>query len=133
MSLLSGSNNPDVIIGKWYTEKSEGVVEIFKHKGKYYGKLVELMEPNDANGKPRNDTKNRNSKLQSRPLLGIPIFWGMEYSAENSRWEGGVIYDPNMGHEAKGFITVIDDNTIKVKGYVGFEWVSKSQIWKRKV
>lgn len=56
----------------------------------------------------------------------------MEYSSKNKRWENGLFYDPDMRHEAKGFITMIDNNTIKVKGYVGFEWISKSQIWKRK-
>lgn len=130
--ILLMSNNPDAILGKWYTENNEGVVEIYKQGQKYYAKLISLKTPNDPKGQPRKDSKNPDAKLKSRSLIGIPIFWNMEYSLKNKRWENGIFYDPDMGHEAKGFITIIDNNTIKVKGYVGFEWISKSQIWKRK-
>lgn len=134
LTVLSFSNteNGDTILGKWYTENNKGTVEIFKKGDLYYSKLIELKEPNDNNGKPRKDNKNSNPNLKTRNLIGILIFWNMEYSSKNKRWENGIFYDPDMGHEAKGFITMIDDNTIKVKGYVGFEWISKSQIWVRK-
>lgn len=131
LSIFTGSPN-DKIIGKWYTENKEGVVEIFKQGDKYYGKLISLKTPNDSDGNPRKDTKNGDSKLKSRNLIGIMIFRDMEYSSKDNRWENGTIYDPLMGHSAKGFITVIDNNSIKVKGYLGVEWIGKSQEWKRK-
>lgn len=80
----------------------------------------------------KNDSKNPTPKLKTRNLIGVLVFWNMEYSSINKRWENGIFYDPDMGHKAKGFISMIDNNTLKVKGYVGFEWISKSQIWKRK-
>ena len=122
----------DDIVGEWYSENKETVMDVYKSNGKYYGKLVSLKNPTDANGHPRRDVKNKNEKLQSRNLVGILIFWDMSYSVKNDRWEDGTVYDPDMGHTADCVITLINRNTIRVKGYVGFEWVSESQTWNRK-
>lgn len=129
----SQGQNADFIIGKWSTENNEGVVEIFKQGEKYFAKLIALKTSNDTNGKPRKDSNNKEDKLKTRNLLGILIFGDMEYSSEEKQWENGYVYDPDMGHTADGIITMMDNNTIKVKGYAGFKWVSLSQIWKRKL
>lgn len=126
------SDNPDAILGKWNTRDNEGVIEIYKEGQKYFAKLIELKIPNDALGHPRKDSKNKDENLKTRNLNGIIIFWDMEYNSKRGRWEKGKVYDPDMGHTADGFITITDNNTLVVKGFVGFEWISKSQIWKRK-
>lgn len=132
MVLFFLSDNPDAIIGKWNTKNNEAIVEMFKSENKYYAKIISLKTPNDANGKPRKDCKNKEAKSKDRNLQGILILWNMAYSAKEKNWKGGNVYDPDMGHTAECIITLIDNNTIKVKGFVGFEWVSQSQIWKRK-
>jgi uncharacterized protein (DUF2147 family) len=120
------------IVGQWYTEKNEAVVEVTEKDGIYTGRIISLQVPLDENRQPRTDIKNKNEVLRKRPLVGAPVFYGMKYNSSESRWEGGKVYEPNMGHEANCVITLENINKMKVKGFVGFEWVGQSQIWIRK-
>jgi len=133
ISVFLAAGNPDEIIGNWNAKNNEAVVEIYKKDRKYFAKLVALKSPIDTDGKPKRDTKNKDAKLNSRNLQGILIFWNMEYSAQKARWEKGIIYNPENGLTGNCIVTLIDENTLNVKGYIGFEWLSHSQIWKRKV
>lgn len=129
--LSSGLAQTNDITGFWITETGEGIVEVYSKDGKYYGRLVSLKKPNDENGNPVLDTKNKNKSLQNRKLIGVLILDSFQYNKEESNWDNGKVYDPNMGHEANGILTLIDSRTLKVKGYVGFKWISKSETWKR--
>jgi len=119
------------ITGFWITETGEGIVEVYMDKGKYYGRLVSLKNPNDENGNAAVDKKNPDKSLRTRKLVGILILDSFEYNKEERDWENGKVYDPNMGHEANGILSLVDSETLKVKGYVGFKWISKSETWKR--
>lgn len=115
----------------WITETGEGIVEVYIDKGKYYGRLASLKNPNDENGNAAVDKKNPDKSLRTRKLVGILILDSFEYNEEERDWENGKVYDPNMGHEANGILSLVDSETLKVKGYVGFKWISKSETWKR--
>lgn len=119
------------ITGFWITETGEGIVEVYSENGKYYGRLVSLKNPHDENGNAAVDIKNPNKSLRTRRLVGILILDSFEYNKEQRDWENGKVYDPNMGHEANGILSLVDSETLKVKGYVGFKWISKSETWKR--
>ena len=62
----------DDIIGVWLNEEATGKVEIYKENGKYFGKIVWLLETTDkVTGKPRTDVENPDPKLKPAPLLGL--------------------------------------------------------------
>lgn len=124
-------HNEGDILGTWLTETGEGIVQIYKSEGKFYGKLVWLQNPFDNKGNPSLDIKNRDKSLRNRKLMGLMILDSFIYDHENRDWENGKVYDPNMGHEASGILTLISKDVLKVKGYVGFKWISKSEIWKK--
>lgn len=48
------------IVGKWLSEDKEGITEIYKYNGKFYGKLAWLKTPISENGEPFTDTENPN-------------------------------------------------------------------------
>ncbi len=122
----------DKILGRWYTANNEAVVEVYFSGNGYNAKIISLKKPNDANGKPRKDSKNPDKNLRSRNLTGVLVFSNLKYSTKNNRWEGGRVYNPEMGHEADCIVYLIDENTLKVKGYIGAEFIGKSETWKRK-
>lgn len=122
----------DAISGNWLTEKNEAKINVYKDKdGKYYGKIYWLKVSNDENGKPKKDIKNKHENLRNRSLIGVLILSGMQFNSSDKVWENGRVYKPDYGHDADCIIYYIDENTIKVKGYMGLKWISESQIWKR--
>lgn len=122
----------NVLVGNWFTENNEAKISIYKAKdGKYYGNIIWLKEPNDKNGAPKKDIKNKHENLQNRCLLGIIILNGLQYNSEEKAWDRGRVYKPEYGHDADCIIYYIDDQTIKVKGYMGVKWLSETQVWKR--
>lgn len=120
----------DQIIGTWLTGSGNARVEIYKNGTNFQGKIVWLSEPVDpTTNKPKTDTKHPNSKLHSRPLLGLINLWGFSYNEKEGNWEDGHIYDPKSGKEYKCTITAKDKNTLNVRGYIGFSMIGRNDVW----
>ncbi|MCK4662632.1 MAG: DUF2147 domain-containing protein [Bacteroidales bacterium] len=125
------SSKTDAITGNWITEENESIVEIFKKNNKYYGKIVWLNEPYEENGKPKKDTKNPNEELRNEPIMGIVFMNNFVYD-ENNIWDSGKVYDPESGNTYSGTLTLKDNNTLYLRGYIGFSIFGRTAIWKRK-
>jgi len=54
----------DDVVGQWYSEKNESLIEIYKTGNKFYGKIIWLKEPL-RDGKPKVDDKNPDEKLRN--------------------------------------------------------------------
>ena len=48
-----------------------------------------------------------------------------------NRKSGGKILDPKNGKEYKCYIKLIDNNTLKLRGYIGISMFGRTAIWKR--
>ena len=68
--------------------------------------------------------------LRERPLIGLEIFEGFEYKGKG-RWKGGTIYDPNSGNTYRCIVTRVDDDTLKVRGYIGVSLLGRTELWQR--
>ena len=123
--------NSDAIIGKWYTDNKEGVIQIYADNGKYYGKIIWMQEPNDANGIPKKDMKNPKEDLQNRKLVGINLLFDFVYH-DNSVWEDGKMYNPNDGKFYSATLKIANKNMLELRGYLGFSWLGKTVVWTRK-
>jgi hypothetical protein len=63
-------------------------------------------------------------------LLGLPIIRHMRRSG--SRYEGGDILDPRDGSIYSAVMTISPDGqTLSVRGYLGFEFLGRNDIWYR--
>ena len=71
------------------------------------------------------DKKNPNQSLRRRPWLGMNVLEGLQFKKKNE-WNNGKIYDPNSGHTYSSVCHLEGDNTLKVRGYWLYEWMSKS-------
>ena len=121
----------DAIIGIWKTGSGNGKVEIYKKGDKFLGKIVWLIEPIDPKtGKPKTDLQHPDKSMHNRPLLGLINLWGFLYKGDN-KWEDGHIYDPKNGKEYKCIISFKDNNTLNVRGYIGFSVIGRTDVWTR--
>jgi uncharacterized protein (DUF2147 family) len=120
----------DKIIGVWEVGSGKARVKISKYGEKFGGKLVWLKEPNYADGTKKVDKNNPDEAKRTVPLLGYTNLLGFSYKGK-SEYEGGTIYDPENGNTYNCVISLKDDNTIEVRGYVGVQIFGRTDTWKR--
>jgi uncharacterized protein (DUF2147 family) len=118
------------LVGKWLNASGEGQIMIYRKGDKYEGRLYWMKQPLDQHGKPKRDSKNPNPAYQNRPLLGIGILSNFIYSGNNI-WEQGSIYDPKTGKTYSCKITMVDNNKLNIRGFVGISILGRTEVWQR--
>jgi uncharacterized protein (DUF2147 family) len=129
-SIILKAEKADDIVGQWYTENNESLVEIFKNNGKFYGKIIWLKEPN-RNGKPKLDEKNPDDKLKERPIIGLLILKDFVFDGSDE-WNDGKIYDPKSGKTYSCYIKFEAKDKLKIRGYIGISLLGRTTYWTRK-
>ena len=127
---LFAQNKAADVIGIWLTPgENSARIEIYKVGEKFYGKIVWMKNPN-INGKPKLDTHNPNSSKQNVPRLGLEIMKGFKFNGDGE-WKSGDIYDPETGKTYSAYMYLKDRNTLKLRGYVGFSFLGRTETWTR--
>ena len=104
--------------GIWTTQAGDARVRVSKCGSGICGVIVGLREPVDpATGKPQVDDKNPNPALKKRPMIGLPLFSGMEPSGPN-KWSGQ-IYNADDGSTYASNVSVTGADSLRVEGCVG--------------
>ncbi len=122
-------SDEDQIVGTWLSGDGDGWIEVMRHVEGISGRIA--GSPNDDPDRSKIDDKNPDPVLRDRELLGLDLFAGFHFDGDD-RWIDGRIYDPNSGKTYRCIITVVDDNTLKVRGYVGVPILGRTEIWTRK-
>ena len=130
LSLPGFAQDKDGLVGKWLNASGEGQIMIYKRGDRYAGRLFWMKEPLDENSKPKRDSKNPNTAHKNRPLLGVEILNNFVY-AGNGIWEEGSIYDPKTGKTYSCKITMVNNNKLNIRGYVGISLLGRTEIWQR--
>jgi uncharacterized protein (DUF2147 family) len=129
-SMFVTITNPDDIVGTWSNGSGSGRIQIYKEGNKYFGKIIWLKEPNNAQGKPKLDAHNPDESQRTKPLLGAVVLRNFVY--DDGEWTGGRIYDPQNGKDYKCYIKLKDANTLNVRGYIGISLLGRTEVWTRK-
>lgn len=124
------NNEADVILGKWWNHEKDAHIEIYKCGDELCGKIVWLKFPLDDDGKPKHDKNNPDESLRSRPTLGLDILSGFEYTGDKT-WEDGTIYNPRDGKTYSCYLNLLEEDKLKVRGFVGISLIGKTQYWER--
>ena len=104
--------------GTWLTQAGDARIKIGKCGGGICGNVVWLREPHDtATGQPATDSKNPNPALARRPMIGLPLFSGMQPSGPN-KWSGQ-IYNADDGSTYASSVSVTGADSLRVEGCVG--------------
>ena len=125
---VSNADNMPPIAGTWLSGDGDGWIEITVEEDDLSG--VIKGSPNADDDRPDKDEKNPDPALRDRPLIGLELFGNFSYNGDG-RWSGGTIYDPNSGKTYRCIITWVDQNTLKVRGYIGVPMLGRTETWRR--
>lgn len=124
------SVNAQGITGKWKTVDDEtgqakSIVEVYEQNGKYYGKVVEILNPAKKNAK----CKDCAGADKDKPILNLVIIKGLV--KDGDEYADGTILDPNKGKVYKCTIELDGKDKLDVRGYVGISLLGRTQTWSR--
>ena len=121
----------DDIRGPWVEGNKRNVaVWIEDCNGRLCGRIYWLKKLLSASGHPKRDPNNPDAALRDRPLCGLTILNGFQRINGNT-WSAGKIYNPSDGRALNGTISLENDGTLKIRGYVGFSLFGKTVKWVR--
>jgi uncharacterized protein (DUF2147 family) len=125
------SVNADDITGVWLTKDKKARVEIYKEENQTYsGKIIWLRDPIDTTtGKPKVDKNNPEDELKTRPLLGLKMLH--DFVFDTDEWEDGNIYDPNKGSTYSSYMQLVNIDSLRLRGYIGFSFIGRTSYWTR--
>lgn len=127
---LFAQNKADDVIGTWLTPGDNSAkIEIYREGQKFHGKIVWMKYPN-SNGKPKLDSNNPITGKRNNPRLGLEIMKGFTFNGSDE-WKSGDIYDPETGNTYSAYMYLKDRNTLKLRGYIGFSFLGRTQTWTR--
>jgi uncharacterized protein (DUF2147 family) len=111
--------------GRWLTEPKDGIIEVsLNAAGRLEGRII------GGNSPGRLDAKNPDPAARTQVLRGQLILRDMAADG-TGRWTGGTIYDPDSGKTYKCNLELLADGSLKVRGYIGFSLLGRSQLWTR--
>ncbi len=123
---IASAATPDPT-GLWLTENKRAAVKVERCGESICGSLAWIIE-----GGMTTDSKNPDKKLREEPLCGMKILYGFTNNPKNAKvWEGGKIYKADEGDIYNATVSVINDKTMKLRGYVGVPLFGKTQDWTR--
>lgn len=127
----------DDILGRWYNEEHDGIIEIYKCRDEYCGRIVWMKVPvypvGDSQGRvgqQRLDDNNSDQGLRNRPIAGLKIMDGFIFDGKN-QWQQGTVYDPKNGNTYKGKMSLATPDSLNLRGYILFPIFGRTTTWTR--
>lgn len=120
----------DAVTGLWLTGNGKGKIQIFKGiDGLFHGKIAWMNDPLE-DGKPKLDKNNPDPSKRKTPILGLQIMRGFRFDRDKL-WIDGKIYDPERGSDYSCKMTLVNEKTLDVRGFIGLSLFGRTDTWKR--
>lgn len=118
------------VIGKWKTIDDEtgeakSIIEIYEKSGKVFGKVIEILDKAHKNDLCR----NCGGEEANKPIIGMTILKGLV--KDGNEYNSGKIMDPKNGNIYKCYIVLQSNDKLKIRGYIGFSLLGRTQYWYR--
>lgn len=128
--VVIGNVQSQSVIGKWKTLDDEtgeekSIVEVYEQSGKIYGKVVEILREDHK----KDVCAECSGSLKNKPILGMVIINGLK--KDGKEYNGGTILDPQNGKVYKCYIALDSANKLKLRGFIGFSLLGRTQYWTR--
>jgi uncharacterized protein (DUF2147 family) len=111
-------------VGRWRTQMHSALVDIRNCANHSPCAFLAWVDQSVSQGNTT-DIRNPNPALRTRPLIGVPIVWGLRRAGQ--RWEGGRVYNPETGQTFRSSMRYISDSKLRVTGCWGV--LCRSEIW----
>ena len=130
-SVFSFAQNNTDLLGEWYNSKEDIVITIFEVNETISAKITWMKSPNNEDGIPKTDFLNPDKSLRDRSRIGTLMMYDLTYIAGNI-WDNGSLYIPKTGKIYSGMMRLKNENTLNIRGYVGFSFFERySSTWTR--
>lgn len=130
LTVLSFTSQGQTIVGQWETfddktKEKKAVIEIYQENNRYFAKIVEsFTSEKDA------VCETCKGKRKGKPIIGLNIIENLV--KDGDEYNGGSIIDPENGKTYKCYLELVNQNKLKVRGYLGFAVFGRTQYWTRK-
>ena len=130
VSFVQANDSP---VGLWRTIDDESgeeksLVRISASGDKLVGVVTAIANPE------RQDAicSECEDERRDQPVLGMEIIRAVDAQEQDGTWLGGNILDPNKGKIYKLKLELQEGGAeLKVRGFIGFSLLGRTQIWKR--
>ena len=118
-------------IGQWHTvnentNEVESLVSIFEEDNQLKGRIEQLANP-ESKGMLCDKCKG---EFRDQAVEGLTFIWGLQQDGET--YDDGKILDPASGKVYSASLSLIEDGQkLKVRGYLGFALLGRTQIWEK--
>lgn len=132
MTITSSSSADDVsleVTGLWLSADKRGIIHIYEQDSLFFGRLVWLKEPEDDQGNAILDSENPDPAKRDRPILGLQMVFGLEYS--DGEWRNGEIYDPESGNTYSARLRLNGSDRMDLRGYIRLPIFGRTESWTR--
>jgi uncharacterized protein (DUF2147 family) len=109
------TDESEKIVGVWFTDDKTSKIQIYKNESHYYGKIIWMS------------SKESKEELKVKPKIGYQIFRKFTFEGKNV-WSGGQVSDPRSGMTVSGKMTLKDENTLNVRGFLGTPFFGKTVV-----
>lgn len=117
------------LLGDWLTEDKDAALTIADCGGPLCGRIIWLESPRGRGGSVRRDDNNPDRAKQGQRICGLVVIRDLKPTGPNT-W-GGEVYNPQDGKTYRGTITVLSDNALRLRAYIGLPIFGRSQTWTR--
>ena len=129
LAAMSGAALAADLQGAWLTEDKDAVLKITKCGDQLCGRIIWLESATDRSGSLRLDQNNPDPAKHTQRICGLVVISGLKPTGPDT-WDGSV-YNPQDGQTYSGNITVLSDQALKVRAYIGLPVFGRSQTWTR--
>jgi uncharacterized protein (DUF2147 family) len=138
LPLPAAAQGPSVM-GTWLTASKTAQVRIAPCPDASYGPICgTIVSLQNAKGPDGNvvapdaatDFRNSDPALRSRKIIGMVLLYGFKPAGPNT-YEEGTIYSAENGKTYKANVSLQQDGTLRLRGYVGSPMFGETQVWTR--
>ena len=117
----------------WVSQKDGWTVKTAPCDNALCAWLVDFkLKPNDPPGYQPVDEHNPDRKKRADRLCNHIMMGGFQPAKDSDlTWDGGWIYDPDHGSTYSGKITLVDKNTVKLRGFLGISLLGRTLVLHR--
>ena len=118
------------ITGEWETyddetNENKALIEIYQTGDRYFAKIVKsYISDNTA------ICVNCPGAKKDTPIAGLVIIEDLK--KDGDEYNDGEILDPENGKTYSCYVELVDDNKLKVRGFLGVSLFGRTQYWRRK-
>ena len=127
---VQADGTTESVEGVWLSADGTGWIRIEMGPNGPIGIIDGSPDP-EQRKKSDKDELNPDPGLRDRLLLGLTIMDGFTFAGDG-KWKSGRIYDPNSGKTYKCKLTLVDANTLELRGYIGISLLGRTETWSRR-